>query len=289
MKKELDYLEIEICESCNLNCRSCSDGCNLTRVKQFYALDEYKNDLSRMSELFSNIQKLRLMGGEPFLNPDIAAYAEFARQFFPETDLRIVTNGLLIPKISDETLLALKNSNAFLDISNYPPTRKHKAEIVKKLQKVGLGYRFSPPINFFFKTMLDRPMETGEKSFKNCLFSHCHMLGHGKIAPCSYAYCAHRLNAAFGADYPEDDCFDIYSDITADEILDSFSHTHRFCAYCTPAMVPIRWKGGVTAGKAKLTDWTVKKDSPALSVLYPIQAFGRKAAFWLRDKTQKRK
>lgn len=284
----LEYIEIEISEYCNLNCRSCSDCSNLSGEKAFYELEEYRKDLSRIAEIFSGIDKIRIMGGEPFLNPEIAEYVNTAKELFPGADLRIVTNGTLIPTTDMRILRELAKSGAFLDISAYPPTRTLKKAIKAKLKEAGLDYNFSPPINFFFKSILDQPVPEAEKAFYNCLFANCHMLGHGKLAPCSFAYCAYRLNREYGTQYPEDDFIDIYSDVSAEEIVSRFAKPHSFCGCCSPALVPKRWVGGITSDKARLSDWTVNRDSFFLKKMAVIQAVWKKPAMFIRKMLQKR-
>ncbi len=284
----LDYLEIEISEFCNLNCRCCCDFSNLAKEKCFYAYEEYEKDLTRCAEIFSGIDKIRLMGGEPFLNPRIAEYARLAKTLFPDTDLRIVTNGTLLPRTELSLLRELGEIGAFLDISVYPPTKKLKKQINAKLKEAGLGFNFSPQIRMFFKPLLDKPHAGGKTAFENCLFTHCHMLGHGKLAPCSFAYCTYRLNEAFGTAYPEDDLIDIYSDVTAAEIIDRFSHPHAFCRHCAPALIPTKWRGGVTAEQAALADWTSNRDSLYVKALTVLQHAAKKPEMLLRKIVQKR-
>lgn len=104
----LDYVEIEITEFCNLNCRGCCDFSNLAKEKKFYELPEFTKDMTRLTELFSGINKIRLMGGEPLLNPRLTEYIQTSRALFPASDIRIVSNGLLIPKLGDDVLRCIK-------------------------------------------------------------------------------------------------------------------------------------------------------------------------------------
>ncbi|MCR5040503.1 MAG: radical SAM protein, partial [Clostridia bacterium] len=149
----LDYLEIEISEFCNLNCKGCTNCSNIATRKQFYEFDEYSKDLHRISEIFSGIKKIRLLGGEPFLNPRIVDYAGLVRELFPDSDLRIVTNGLLLPRIDIAVLRELSRLGAFLDISAYPPSRKRRKQIAARLNEAGLGFNFGPPVVVFFKQL----------------------------------------------------------------------------------------------------------------------------------------
>ena len=146
-KPRLDYFETEISETCILNCRGCCDFCNLLSGRRFYDFDVFRADLARLRSLFWGVERIRLMGGEPLLNPRLAEYVEESRAVFPDSDLRIVTNGLLIPTLSPETLARIKAAECSFDISNYPPTRAKKAEIEKTLRAAGVRYNLGLPVH----------------------------------------------------------------------------------------------------------------------------------------------
>ena len=285
-KPVFDYIEIEISEFCNLNCRGCCDFSNLAKEKKFYSLDEFQKDMTRIAELFSGINKIRIMGGEPLLNPSLTEYIFISRTLFPTTDIRIVSNGLLIPKLSEDTLHILKMNNCKFDISNYPPTRKLFPEIKKKLDTFGIEYNLGFPMNYFFRNIASTPADNPAPAFNNCIFTHCHMLGHGRLSPCSYAHCIGRLNAEYGLSYPETDTVDIFSDITGEEIIRRFSQPHEFCKYCGKGIIPFRWQGGVTATKAKPEDWIIRNNFINTEVVPVIQSVLKTPAKFLRKMIQ---
>ena len=154
-KPVLDYVESEIAEYCNLNCKGCSDFCNLCTQKRYYALEEFKKDYERLAQLFSEVKKIRLMGGEPLLNPRLTDYVIVCREIFPDADIRIVTNGLLIPRLSDIQLKTIKENHVKFDISNYPPTRKILPAIKRKLGTFGVNYDIGFPMHYFFRFILE--------------------------------------------------------------------------------------------------------------------------------------
>lgn len=288
-KPVLDYVETEISEFCNLNCRGCCDFSNLAKEKKFYELDEFVKDYERLSELFSEIKKIRLMGGEPLLNPHVAGYAREARRIFPSADIRIVSNGLLIPKTDREIFRELKKSNVKFDISNYPPTRRIKKEIAAVLKDERIEFDFGVPMNYFFRNVLEKPADDPTPAFNNCIFTYCHMMSHGRISPCSYAFCIERFNAKYGTAYPETDCFDIYSDITGEQLIEAFSKPHEFCRCCGAGIIPIKWKGGVTAEKAKPSDWQIKENFINMKFAPVVQSVLKPAAVKARDFIQDKK
>ena len=283
----LDYLETEITEFCNLNCRGCCDFSNLATEKKFYELEEFKKDFRRMAELFSHIDKIRLMGGEPLLNPRLKEYVRTTREIFPATDLRIVSNGLLIQKLDDESLKTIKANDCKFDISNYPPTRKMFPQIKERLNAFGIEYDLSFPMNYFFRNILEHPSEDPAPAFRNCIFNHCHMLNHGTLSPCSYAQLTVRLNEAFGLDYPTTDCLNIYSDITGEEIIRRFNNPHEFCKCCGRGIIPFRWEGGVKRDRADKYDWLIKDSFLNTTVAPVVQSILKTPAKKLRAKIQK--
>ena len=98
-KPVLNYVECHISYHCNLKCKGCSHFSNIAEP-EFPNFEQFQNDMQRLGELFRNIEKIRLLGGEPLLNPELPKYIECCRKIFPLCDMRVVTNGLLIPTVS---------------------------------------------------------------------------------------------------------------------------------------------------------------------------------------------
>lgn len=253
-KPRLSYAEIELSSFCNLNCKSCCNFCNIAEEKKLADINVFTRDLKRLRELFWGIGKIRLMGGEPLLNPDYPQFACVAREIFPDCDLRIVSNGLLIVRQSDEKLIKLKGCGCTFDISNYPPARKTLPEIKKKLDGLGIEYHIGPPMNVFLKNLLDKPNKSAETSYKSCLFSYCHALDNGYISGCSFQMFTERLNKKYGLSYPENARYSIYDINDGRELDRLLSSPNEFCRYCCSGTVPVRWS--VCRGEsARASDW----------------------------------
>ena len=287
-KPILDYVESQIVEFCNLNCKGCGAFVNLSTEKECYDLDEFTKDYQRMAELFAQIGKIRLLGGEPLLNPNFTDYIKVSRELFPTADIRVVTNGLLIPKLDDATLLAVKESDCKFDISNYPPTRKVYHQIKERLKPFGIEYDLGIPMDLFFRNIRQKPSSDGVPAFKNCVITHCHNLSHGRLSPCTLAHSIGRLNRAFGTDYPETDYIDIYSDVTGEQIIQYFSHPHEFCKYCSEGLIPFKWKCGINREIATLDDWIVKDNVFSNAIVPTLQKAVKRPAMWLRSQVQKK-
>ncbi len=288
-KPRLDYLECDVSHVCNLNCKGCANFSSLSTGNKFYNIDQFKTDLLKLKDLFWGIAKIRLLGGEPLLHPDLPAYAEIARDVFPDCDLRIVTNGLLIPSLSDTALRQFRELGCGIEISAYKPTLRMRKEIDRKLQGAQIDYLFSVPMRIFFKTILSEPHADGNQAFQNCMFSNCHMLMENELAPCSYACCIRRLNRRFGTNYPENDSIDLSGPLPDGwKIIAYFSNPHELCRYCSTCPVPMRWQGNRPTKNTEKTDWLVKDGFFLRYIAGNMFKLIKKSAEALRTKTQQR-
>lgn len=268
-KPRLDYVEIEISNKCNLNCKGCSEFSNLVCEKKQVDHNSFKQDLEKLKGFFWGIGKIRLLGGEPLTNPDYLSFVKTAREIYPDTDLRLVTNGLLIPTLSKKELDEIKKNNCSFDISNYPPTRKMIKPIKKQLRQSAVAYNISVPIKVFFKLYLPEPLDSPNESYNNCLFTHCHALGNGYLSACSHQFWVHRLNTAFDLSYPVDEKIDIHNtSLTGWEINELFNKPLDFCRYCPKGMVPFKWET-CKQSDAKPNNW-IAKNSFLTSRVFPI-------------------
>src|ERR1017187_8623729 len=106
-KPVLPYVEIHLADHSNLNCKGCGHFSSIAS-KWFVDLKHLSADLDRMSPLFGNSGRIRLMGGEPLLHAGVTEAIAEARRFFPRADIRLVTNGVLLPTLDDRSWPAWK-------------------------------------------------------------------------------------------------------------------------------------------------------------------------------------
>lgn len=112
--------EVHLAEHCNLNCKGC-DNFSPLAAEEFLELDEYERDCRRLSDLFGGkVKKLLLLGGEPLLNPRIEDFLRVSRECFPRGRIIIVTNGLLLPKMTDKFWKNCKKYGIEIEPTKYP-------------------------------------------------------------------------------------------------------------------------------------------------------------------------
>lgn len=225
----LNYLEICINDNCNMNCKGCSHFANLA-PKEYNNYENVKKDFIRLRKLFSHIDKIRIMGGEPLLNSELIKYIKMIKSIYPNTDLRIVTNGLLLKNISEELIECIRINNVMLDISVYPPMIKSIDSIIDMLRKRNVKI-FIENIGKFKPILLKKKTKYPYKKLNNC---NCINLRDGFLASCplvfTIKYLNNKYNDAFNYSLHK---IDIYQeDITAKEIKEQLLIPFELCDYC---------------------------------------------------------
>jgi len=90
-------------------------------------------------------------------------------------------------------------------------------------------------------------MQDIEKSFTNCENANeCFVLKGRNLYPCSVTACIEHFNMAFdqNLELRRDDYLDLFTDITADDVLNFVSKPAPFCRYCNRSELKLgqSWK-----------------------------------------------
>lgn len=234
MMAELRYVEFHVTDLCNLNCNGCSHFSPMVK-KDTCTYENFKRDIRRLADLFSNIRHIRLLGGEPFLVSNISEYVITARESFPNADIQIVTNGLLIPNIDKSILFCVKDNNVSLDISLYPPTYERRICIKDRLDSCGVSYLVSSKIERFRKRFYPNKQSDKEEAFRRCSIGRrCTFVHNGELALCSAPIVVNHFNDYYGTEIIcADSTINIHEkDVTAEMILLFLETAKDSCKYC---------------------------------------------------------
>ena len=228
----LPYLEFHVADHCNLNCKYCTHYSPLVTEPVFTDYDSFAEDLSGLKRFIRDIGVVRILGGEPLLNPELPAYIRLVRRLYPSAIITVVTNGLLLRKIDQELMECMKKEMAFFHISFYPPLKDQIGEIEKFLYKNGILFTVSPMISEFCKTQTLTPREDGE-FFYQCFQATCNCLHHHKVAACYAPFTTGYFNTAFSQDLPEEEGIDLYEEsLTLYDLKLRLLLPMERCRYC---------------------------------------------------------
>lgn len=255
----LDYLEISINDFCNLNCKGCSHFCNLVKDRQFPDFTNYRRDFLQLKKLISHIFKIRIMGGEPFLNPELPKYVTMIREVYAFSDLRICTNATLILKQKEDVFNVIRENKVMLDISVYPPLFNQMDKIIQKLQSLQVAYNYEIITRF-------KPILLGEKSsypFKALTECNSLNLKDGYLAPCPVVLNIDYYNKEFDTDYPNTGGkVDIFKKgLKSEEIIKELKKPFDLCNHCShyrDNLSFFKWKN--SSNNINKNDWIMEED-----------------------------
>ena len=200
-------IEYHLVHSCNLNCAGCSHYSSLLDKLTYVSLDDIITDLTLLkNKVGDNLTTLRLLGGEPLLHPQICECLMAIRNIFPITHIVIVTNGILLKKMSEEFYNICRSSHIEIDITDYKildiPT------IINKLKEFGIitkVYRNSNK-NFIWRYKHIRLTEDKIDCLSKCIFKDTYSsYRNGKIYLCAHIAYIDFFNNHFGTNIKLDD------------------------------------------------------------------------------------
>lgn len=233
----LPQAEIHVADYCNLNCKGCTHYSPIFE-KELPDLNQRLNDIALLANKFSHIVHFYLLGGEPFLNPDICKYIEFSRQCMPDTFLTIVTNGLLIPSIEQEVFDCIRENNCEISISEYEPTHRRIRTITDILDKENVTYSIR---KYDSKQVFNKPLALdGTKFEKQCISVNCVNVWNGKIARCPSLMYIDVLNQKYGLHLPNQGIMNLKDEVDTMELLKKLNAPVPLCSHCVKN--PISWE-----------------------------------------------
>lgn len=251
-KVYIPYLETNLIDGCNLNCKGCMHFSVLFNQSELYPLETFRRDVRHLSQV-CDIRLFRLLGGEPLLLKNLDQYIKIAREYLPKTDLRIVTNGLLIPSVSKKILDSIRENHCILDISAYAPTLKISDKIKAILNSNEIPFYFSNQVIDKFDLVLTLHSENKpEKARAICGNDICRFLRNGKIYKCPLDALSYRFTEKFGIkNYPKATGIDIYAP-NFPALLPMLDGNIELCRWCSEKCRKITWE---PTNNPQLEDW----------------------------------
>lgn len=248
----LPYLEYHVADHCNLNCKYCTHYSPLVPRPVYTEYDKFAADLRQLKKHIIDIGVIRILGGEPLLNPELGRFIELTRELYPASIITVVTNGMLLDRLESGLIEVMKKNMAFFHISFYPPLKDRVQEIQKYLYEQEIPYTITPMITEFNKTQTMTPQEN-EDFFYSCFQASCTCLHEGKVAPCYAPFTTKYFNEAFGQELPMNEGVDLYDDgLTFPVLKAELLIPMQRCSYCISGKA-CDWE--IIGKNSTLQDW----------------------------------
>lgn len=248
-------VQYPVVDHCNLNCRGCSSYANIAE-SHFITCEEFERDIKAMKEKIKKLQMFVFYGGEPILHPELHTLISIFKEYYPSAPVEIISNGIMIPKISDKLIDVMVKWEICFVITQYLPTIKMLPQIVEFLEKNSIDYRIVEPVEQFFR-MLTKTEQDEEASYERCKeVFHCKTIRGGKLYPCpTIPLTLERLDY-LGIDMAEvekEGCsFDLYhGSENVWDMLVRLKTSFPMCRFCQADLDKIPWR----IGKPEKSDW----------------------------------
>lgn len=262
--KTLPRIQYHIADHCNLNCVSCSHFSSLVKEETFISSDEVKADLLALKEVVKHVERIDILGGEPFLNKDWKEFIKITRSVYPFSEITIITNGTLIWKMRDEDWEYMRENDVCFRMSLYKPFWKKADEIVKFLKEKGVKYSVNVRvISEFAPVFLEGRRSNSDVNRMHCRMG-CNQLYHGKMTPCSMMMYIKYFNEYWGTHFSEEAAIeDIRSLKDFDELIRLLNRPMEICEYCnveSRSQIFAAWERMEHGGKENndITKWIYK-------------------------------
>lgn len=259
-QSRLDYFVLNILDHCNLRCRGC-DHFACIAEERFVSVEGIKNDVVRLSELLHGaVTSISVMGGEPLLHPDLLEILSATRAAFPNTEIDVHTNGLLLLKMSEDFWKCCRENNIGIINTKYPINQDYEG-MQRKAAEYNVRFKFMGKTGTIEKTSYKNPLDLEGRqnaalSFWECYHAnHCVFLEDGKLYTCTVAPTAWIFNKKFGThlELEPGDYLDIYAAQSAGEVYRFLAAPKPFCRYCAVSKRTTGYPWG--RSKQEMSEW----------------------------------
>ncbi len=190
------HLEIHVAHACNLRCESCSHYSDQGQggVVTLEEAERWMGAWSRRIRLGT----LSLVGGEPTIHPQLTEFVRISRRHWPQSYLRIVTNGFFLHKHPELPRVLQGDSKAriYLSVHHRSPEYLDKLrpnyELLKQWRRdYGIRVLLYHSFKHWRRTYRGagpamEPYEDGQprRSWEVCMAKGCPQLFEAKIWKC---------------------------------------------------------------------------------------------------------
>ena len=236
--KKRPFLQVHLVEHCNLNCKGCAHFSPIAKphVISLEKLEKtYRLLMPYLGEWFC---RLELMGGEPLLHDQLEEILFLTRRYYPDLEVRLVTNGLNLLGMQHSFYETCVTNNIIICVSAYPINLDY--DKMKRMFAVfGIQYKiygeYKDTRSFISYKLNCRGMSDPVESFSNCKYSgHCVQVKNDKIYPCFISAYAQHLNDYFGLDFQwsSEDYLSLRDDLGKEDLERLIYNPVPFFRYC---------------------------------------------------------
>jgi organic radical activating enzyme len=208
-------VEYAAADQCNLRCAGCSHMSPFLRPR-LPVEEDLARDMGRLASALS-VDEIRILGGEPLLNPRIVAILKAAKASGIAKRVVLTTNGLLLHTMPEEFWANVDE----VRLSLYPGAKPNDRLIAQARKRAAESSTRLVVTEYssFRVTMVTEPHPSDSvtkmifRTCKNAHLYHCHMIHAGWLYKCACPSYLSEFLAKMGqcSYHAENDGFDIHA------------------------------------------------------------------------------
>lgn len=192
--KQFDWFGYIVSQTCSLKCEHCCEQVPFLRNNKFNTVERIVKDIKKIAESSKFLTFVELIGGEPFLHPQIELLISELLKIENIGYIKSFTNGTIIP--SNKLCEIMQNPRFMLHMSNYELTAKGKllqniSKTKEKLDSFNIKYIFAKNFEWLdFSSFKEHEASDAylKNAFKKCFLKNCNRLYEGKLYRCPHHY-----------------------------------------------------------------------------------------------------
>lgn len=186
-KVEIPFFDLNVNNVCTLKCKMCDQGMPYLNNKCKYSAKDIISNMERLFCFVDYIYQIGILGGEPFINKDLADVIRWCASSEKIGSIIVVTNGTIFP---DEKILeSLKNKKIILGISWYPiQDDTNRLKLIEYCERNSIHYHIRKDdwLDFGdFRVSRNYNRKEMKKTFQNCFLNKCIQFNNGVLYRCT--------------------------------------------------------------------------------------------------------
>lgn len=118
--REIETCSFQIVDHCNLACYACNVAAPIAK-KKFMDFKNFSRDIELLHHAVGDrIKRLGITGGEALLHPECRSFLRKAREVFQNSQIELLTNGILLGSQSVDFWENLRDYNITINMTRYP-------------------------------------------------------------------------------------------------------------------------------------------------------------------------
>lgn len=195
-KMILKDVDLEITERCSMRCKDCSNLMQYYEKPKNYDPDDLIKWVKALLTVYDEIFELRLIGGEPFMYPDMEKVLSALIDIDRIRVITFYTNGTIVP--SDKLLDMMTTPKVGFCITDYGKLSKNLDRLIEKLDEKKIIYDVHDSglwTRCSIIKKMDRTQAELKNLFEDCCAKNLYTILNGRLYRCPFMANAMNLNA----------------------------------------------------------------------------------------------